>query len=131
MPDTEFLIQEPKARDVSNLVDIVAVHGLGGSPDSSWTSKPNPGNANQKGVNWLVDDNMLPHHIPTARILRFGYKQASFKDDIQAFSYALLRQLHVARDECPRRPIIWIGHSLGGLIIRKVSHALFCCFNIF
>jgi hypothetical protein len=43
---------------------IVAVHGLDGKRDKSWTAK--------NGVNWLRD--LLPLDIPQARIFSWGYE---------------------------------------------------------
>jgi hypothetical protein len=43
---------------------IVAVHGLDGKREGSWTAK--------SGVNWLTD--LLPSDIPRARIYSWGYE---------------------------------------------------------
>jgi hypothetical protein len=42
---------------------IVAIHGLNGHPDTSWTAA--------NGTNWLRD--LLPSEFPHARILTYGY----------------------------------------------------------
>jgi hypothetical protein len=47
------------------IVDIVAVHGLNGSHETTWTAKNN--------VKWLQDEKMLPAKIPNARIFSWGY----------------------------------------------------------
>jgi hypothetical protein len=44
---------------------IVAIHGLNGHREKTWTAK--------NGVNWLRDANMLPAYIPNARIMSWGY----------------------------------------------------------
>jgi hypothetical protein len=44
---------------------IVAVHGIGASPEHTWTVD---------GVNWIRDEHMLPSSIPNSRILCFGYE---------------------------------------------------------
>ena len=43
---------------------IVAVHGLDGKREKSWTA--------MNGVNWLRD--LLPFDIPQARIFTWGYE---------------------------------------------------------
>jgi hypothetical protein len=43
---------------------IVAVHGLNGHREKSWTD-------DQSGVLWLRD--LLPHQLPNVRVLTFGY----------------------------------------------------------
>jgi hypothetical protein len=44
---------------------IVAIHGLNGHRDKTWTAK--------NGVNWLRDASMLSAIIPNARIMSWGY----------------------------------------------------------
>lgn len=48
----------------SDETSIIAVHGLGGHPINTWTSK-------QTELSWLRD--LLPKHLPRARILSYGY----------------------------------------------------------
>ncbi|OCK96149.1 uncharacterized protein K441DRAFT_657484 [Cenococcum geophilum 1.58] len=48
---------------IDPIVDIIAVHGLNGHRDETWTA----GN----GVNWLRD--LLPQDLPNARIMAWGY----------------------------------------------------------
>ena len=97
-------------------VDVVAVHGLQGDPFTTWESKD--------GGTWLED--ILPKEVPSARIMTFGY------DSIVAFSTtvstiddkarALLNYLSQKRLGLPAessRPIVLIGHSLGGILIKK------------
>jgi hypothetical protein len=47
------------------VVDIVAVHGLNGHREETWTAT--------NGVNWLEDKNMLPAMVRNARIYTWGY----------------------------------------------------------
>ena len=53
-------------------IDVVAVHGIGANPDWTWTINK---------VNWLEHRDMLPHAIPRARIMRFGYDSQWFGED--------------------------------------------------
>jgi hypothetical protein len=46
-------------------LSIVAVHGLNGHRDKTWTATNN--------VSWLRDPGMLPAKIPNARIYSWGY----------------------------------------------------------
>ena len=126
--DHELLIRDPapdidpKSQDV---VDIVAVHGPGGDSITSWTFNQGDG---KRAVNWLTDDDMLPRILPNARIMRFGYPSVtplsleSWKgsiSDSSALTDELLSRLHAVRADYPYRPIIFIGHGLGSLIVKK------------
>ncbi|CAN9330860.1 unnamed protein product [Alternaria alternata] len=48
------------------VIDIVAVHGLNGHCEKTWTAAKGA-----NSVNWLRD--LLPHDLPDARILSWGY----------------------------------------------------------
>lgn len=104
------------------------MHGLGGDWERTWT-----GTARK---NWLRD--FLPKQLRdegvAARILSFGY------DSRTAFTKAVINIGDVAdmlldgvegRRESKReksRPVIFISHSLGGIVIKKVvkTHSLAC-----
>ncbi|KAL6408559.1 hypothetical protein AUP68_08419 [Ilyonectria robusta] len=110
-----LFIIEPKASVEADLVDIVAVHGLGGDAFATWQD----GN----GQLWLRD--FLPFQIPNARIMSYGYhsKVTSTKSvaGIDEFSIDLLERLQEERvtNMERSRPIIFICHSLGGIVVKK------------
>jgi hypothetical protein len=100
---------------------IVAVHGLNPTnkedhAQATWTASNNK--------MWLKD--FLPSQLPTARILLFGYNaNVAFETSIAGVTeYAenLLNRLRGKR-RVPRtamtRPIIFVCHSLGGIITKK------------
>lgn len=109
-------------------IDIVAVHGLGGHFENTWTWNPadSPG---EKPCNWLKD--LLPSEFPNARILSFGYNSAVALSksiaDISMFGEMLLTRTLMERMKPwqRNRPIIFVGHSLGGIVIKKVFSSLF------
>jgi hypothetical protein len=100
--------------------DILAIHGLNGHPCGSWLSKT------KKPAMWLHD--FLPHDIPGCRILLYGYKSNIFEEkehlrhDLAIQSERLNATLNNARNthETRTRPIIFIAHSYGGLILARV-----------
>ena len=55
------------------LPSIVAVHGLGSSPEWAWIRKVKDGDRD-KHVNWLEDPDMLPSKLPNSRIMTFNYE---------------------------------------------------------
>jgi len=107
---------QPKETDDVEL-DVVAVHGLGQDPDETWVHETT-------GINWLKHEKMLPSALKKARIMRFGYNSVWFGDNAIKQSLAtvarkLLSTLKGQREECQQRPIIFIGHCLGGLVIEQ------------
>ncbi|KAL9134421.1 MAG: hypothetical protein Q9175_004391 [Cornicularia normoerica] len=106
-------------------VDIVAVHGLGASPDWAWIRKVKDGDK-EVHVNWLKDDNMLPTKLPDSRIMTFNYESkwllGAPKQRRSLCAIQLLTALDNKRKEekdTKHRPLIFIGHSFGGVVIEQ------------
>jgi hypothetical protein len=126
---------------------IVAVHGLGGHREKSWTYKNG-----EERVLWLKD--FLPIYVPNARIMTFGYSlegdgilaakiadkaaellgQVSserIRDNVSArcgISYCrqTCRAQLILSSMLQSRSLIFIGHDVGGTIIKQVL-ALYPC----
>lgn len=106
-----------------HLIDIVFVHGLNprSKPDfanATWTHK--------NGNFW--PSKQLPKRVPSARILVFSYNSKVARDTnengIQEHANNLLDRLSGAResrhaDKNYNIPIIFIAHSLGGLVVKQ------------
>ncbi|KAF8541865.1 hypothetical protein BDD12DRAFT_730767 [Trichophaea hybrida] len=96
-------------------VDIVAVPGLGAHAFGTWKSS--------NGYRmWLRD--FLPSDIQGLRILLYGYDSAlqgsTNTSSIQQYGRQLLDAVNNSRAEQEKhRPLIFIGHSLGGLVIKQ------------
>ncbi|PVF91851.1 hypothetical protein CPB86DRAFT_802509 [Serendipita vermifera] len=105
------------------VVDIVAIHGLDGHRERSWTAA--------NGNMWLQD--WLPDDIPNARILTYGYdadtNSVTYMPAQNIFCLAenFVHDLILERRNDPKclifeqskRPIIFLAHSLGGIILKK------------
>jgi hypothetical protein len=104
-----------KLRTADSWLSIIGIHGLNGDPYRTWTDGDSF---------WLQD--FLPRTLPPARIFTYGYNSriafsgsASRVDD---YARALLERLRARRREFPedkKRPIIFICHSLGGIVLKK------------
>jgi hypothetical protein len=105
-----FIFQD-KPADASRVVDIVAVHGLNGHYQDG-------------EVNWLRD--FLPKQMPNARIMSYSYNSAvgfsKAAAGIKIFAEQLLEDLMARRvtQHERERPIIFICHSLGGIVFKQV-----------
>jgi protein SERAC1 len=108
----------------SALVDLVFVHGLNGDPHNTWTSK-------ESNCFWPRD--LLPRYIEEqkVRVLVYGYDAdvTAFagagvtKDKVHNHAEKLVAALFANRQLCrPRamdRPIIFVAHSLGGIVVKQ------------
>ncbi|KAI1735199.1 hypothetical protein F4680DRAFT_453107 [Xylaria scruposa] len=102
-------------------VDIVAIHGLNpvnleGQASSTWTAGDKL---------WLQD--FLPEKAPRIRVLLFGYNSnvafSTATAGVREVAENLLNLLASQRDD-PYRPLIFVCHSLGGLVVKRaIVHA--------
>lgn len=103
---------------------IIAVHGLGGDWLKTWKA--------DDGAIWLRDrlPQLLAEKNIQARVLSYGY-DADFVftrtiNDIEIVARDLLNQIDSIRttEEHKEAPIIFVSHSLGGLVVKTVSCAI-------
>ncbi|KAF5578380.1 ankyrin protein [Fusarium subglutinans] len=119
--DTHFTGFTPFHRTSDNdcQIDLIAVCGLGGHALGSFKEK------NGRFV-WLRD--ALPSDIPNARILTYGYSsQLVGSESFQSLTdlgRTLQIDLEDIRDSNQPRSILFIGHSLGGLVIKETVRIL-------
>ena len=116
------VVHEPSP---SAALDIIFVHGLGGDSQKTW-SKNHNAELFWPGL-WLP----LEPDMDKARILSFGYN-ASFRagaprnvSNIADFSKQLLFEMAFGKNKdgenlaIGRVPIIFVVHSMGGLVVKK------------
>ncbi|KAB5515379.1 P-loop containing nucleoside triphosphate hydrolase protein, partial [Coniochaeta sp. 2T2.1] len=96
--------------------DIVFVHGLTGDREKTWTAR---------GASEQWPKALLPSELPTARVLTFGYdayvadwRGVVSQSRIKDHAWNLLTSLasYRDRDDTYERPIVFVCHSLGGLV---------------
>ncbi|KAH6636029.1 Alpha/Beta hydrolase protein [Chaetomium tenue] len=106
-------------------IDIVAVHGLNGDYHNTWTHVPEGGKGPQ--TLWLWD--LLPGKLPNAHVMSFQYDSSTHgmsEQSVRGNAGKLVRLLRDIREdyEDEDRPIVFIGHSLGGIVIKQaLKHA--------
>jgi hypothetical protein len=100
---------------------IVAVHGL--NPTNSSYHAENTWTKGQ--TLWLKD--LLPQNLKTARVMLFGYNaNAAFQHSTAGVleqAQNLLNRVRMKRrrNQAEYRPIIFIAHSLGGIVVKRVN----------
>ncbi|KAF4456852.1 Ankyrin repeats (3 copies) family protein [Fusarium austroafricanum] len=114
------------ATNVNAQADIIAVHGL--NPRSKnetnhvWDTWRTP--AGPEGKLWLRDD--LPKLVPNARVFVYEYDSTvvygtnnfTFVDKANSLLEAI-RIKQMGQGKSSLRPVILLGHSLGGLLIKE------------
>ena len=132
-------------KDHPYVADVVFVHGLQGHPQRTWQSKVNaksdrrPRNPlktfSRRDTDEMIHEDLqrfwpadlLAHDFEDVRILTFGYDSKvtkgfmapSSKNGIFQHGNSFLRALGRARNDCRQRPIVFVAHSLGGLVVKQ------------
>ncbi|KAH6650003.1 hypothetical protein F5144DRAFT_30163 [Chaetomium tenue] len=99
-------------------VDICFVHGLTGDRESTWT-------AQRHSASW--PQTLLPSKLGKSRILTYGYDAYVVRGVVAGSNRLLdhaknlLHDLTMDRegDDASSRPLIFVAHSLGGLVCKK------------
>jgi triacylglycerol esterase/lipase EstA (alpha/beta hydrolase family) len=102
---------------------IIAVHGLNPrskkDADHAWDTWRTP--AGPTGRLWLRDD--LPQYVPESRIFLYEYNStAVYGKDKSTFidkANEFLEAIRTTRYDVGPRPILILGHSMGGLLIKQ------------
>jgi hypothetical protein len=105
----------------------VFIHGLQGHPWQTWTHPKTITKSNKEGVFWPRD--LLCRDFPNIRILTYGYDSqvsrffsATNQSGIFAHGQKFLLALKRERLQASKRPLIFLAHSLGGIITKEVSY---------
>lgn len=99
------------------VIDLVAIHGLQGDAYQTWK--------HANGSLWFVG--FLPTNIPVARIMTFGYDSTvAFNKSVANIEDKALELLHHLSGKrspvvpgCSSKSIVFICHSLGGIMGKK------------
>ncbi|RXG50106.1 hypothetical protein VDGE_00962 [Verticillium dahliae] len=119
--------------------DIVFIHGLQGHAQKTWhygaleesgrgllrIFQSSQRQHRKHDCFWPRD--LLPNDCPNSRILTYGYDShvshffsgAANQTNVVGHASSLLHDLEAIRRDDPGRPIIFVAHSLGGLLLKE------------
>jgi hypothetical protein len=94
-----------------------------GSKHQSYDETYQPDNDQTEGCYWPLD--LVPKHFDNIRVLTYGYDShpthfyasQTTQMTISQHAQQLLQQVTNARADCRGRPIIFVAHSLGGILV--------------
>lgn len=117
MPETTLTIVSEQY-DNDALADIIFVHGLGGDTVDTWQREDNN---NYFWPRWLADE------LPYVNVYTLGYPAAATKWTIRGSAMPLpdratnVLGFLVGHDfRIGQRPVIFVAHSLGGLLVKQI-----------
>jgi protein SERAC1 len=102
----------------SGCADVIFVHGLTGDPVETWSSEGTLEAEGSYWPKWLVTD--LPH----LNLYTLGYPASLFaqwaKKEMNLYQRAKNVLETLAGYEFGNRPLVFICHSLGGLLVKQI-----------
>ena len=95
-------------------VDVIFVHGLTGDPQQTWQTPE----TKEFWPEWLCED------VPEASVYTLGYPASVFakwaKKEMDLHERAVSILEYVTATGLGTRPIIFVAHSLGGLLVKEI-----------
>ncbi|KAF8420896.1 hypothetical protein EV426DRAFT_552065, partial [Tirmania nivea] len=119
--DLGLLVLNPETASWGDAtVDIIAVHGFNGHRETSWQQT---NIINGKSTMWLKD--LLPYDlVPGAQVYSFGYDLTpATKGTSGALDHGVFSEKSIhffSRLQHKERPIVFICHDLGGVVVKEV-----------
>ena len=105
---------------------VVFIHGLTGHPKNTWTAFSTSPDGSPSEVFWPYD--LLPQRFPDIRILTYGFNLGPSLPhlrhpilNIDDVAMQFLELLSNHRELWPDRALLFIAHSLGGNVLKKVG----------
>lgn len=107
-------------------ISVFAIHGLGSNPNSAWRYR---GSGEGRTVDWLTE--ILPRQEGCQEIritlLNHQTRWDSRTPQVDFTTHAKSMLSHVERINQGKRPIIFLAHSFGGLLLKQVCRDSLTC----
>ncbi|KAH0592867.1 hypothetical protein MHUMG1_09320 [Metarhizium humberi] len=111
--------------NIETEIDIIAIHGLDTKAPETWTwrDRCHPKN----NVNWLEQEDMLPHNVGNARIFVCNWEAEMFQkstptnleESAQSFLRIMRHHLEQRERGAAANPVLFIASCFGGIILIK------------
>lgn len=115
--DTHFLGMTPlnDVESSKHKFDCIAISGLASHPFGSWQPR-----GEDKSFMWIRDE--LPAAVPGVRAIVYGYdsklSNSNSFQTIHDIAIMFAEQIHACFPGVPPRPLIFLAHSLGGIVLK-------------
>ncbi|RUS80376.1 hypothetical protein EGW08_011873 [Elysia chlorotica] len=126
----DILLLHPTQRNSQQAqVDVVFVHGLRGGAVKTWRQRDKTSGKDPTHISACWPKDWLAKDCPNTRILSIGYHSALLRwGDHCPYEQERRTLESRGRDFLDKlikagvgsRPVIWIGHSMGGLLIKQI-----------
>ncbi|KAK1772152.1 hypothetical protein QBC33DRAFT_463161, partial [Phialemonium atrogriseum] len=138
-------------------LDIIFVHGFTGHPQRTWTHKRRDATGSEErpskvrrlmslsdsirrrdaktAVYWPRD--LVPEVLPHARVMTYGYDThirhqfvgpALNKNQVYDIAWDFLQEATAQRQHCLTRPVLFVAHSLGGIVVKETLRRSSGCY---
>ncbi|RCI08651.1 hypothetical protein L249_4799 [Ophiocordyceps polyrhachis-furcata BCC 54312] len=101
--------------------DCIAISGLAGHAFGSWAPR-----GEDRTFMWIRDQ--VPKEVPGARAILYGYKASLLNSDsfqgIEDLAIGLIAQMKAHGLDESSQPLIFIAHSLGGIVLKSAVRKL-------
>jgi hypothetical protein len=122
-PNTQRAKANPNLAASGKDVELQPMQPISTAQPTKFSANGVPQEEPERARNWLIDPTMLPEVIPHNRTICVGYDLGTVHGpnfiNYEEAALKLFEKLDERRSACSTRPIIFIGHGLGCLVVQQ------------